>query len=294
MSSDFGNSSVADYLGVGTGEIAKTLNVPQVLVYSEVTSTMDIAQQIAASGAEAGTVIVAMSQTSGRGRGGKSWSSESGSGIWLTVIERPADRRILDVLSLRAGLSIARGLDPLRSTSQVSTDSLASSHLPPTIRLKWPNDLVVGDAKLGGILIEARWRDQEIESVAIGVGVNLRSPSAATGGSARSQSYSKEPVGLLDLDLNPEYAVSPIEVFYRIVRAVRTACSVRGILSQEELEQYELRDAAKGRECSSPLPGTVVGINCAGELLIQTSTGIKEARSGSLVYVSSASTHRQL
>lgn len=289
MSSGFGNSLVSSYLGVATDEIAKTLNVPQVLVYAEVTSTMDIAQQIAVSGAEAGTVVVALAQTSGRGRGGKSWSSESGSGIWFTIIERPTDRAILDVLSLRVGLSIASNLDPLTSSSQpVSMSPRSSAALTPTILLKWPNDLIVGTAKLGGILIEVRWRDQEIESVAIGVGINLRSPSSVPSGhSAVAGSNATQPVGILDLDLHPLYAASPIEVFYRIVRAVRTACSVPGKLSPEELDQYELRDAARGRECSSPLPGTVTGINRTGELLIQTSSGLKEARSGSLVYLSS-------
>lgn len=286
MSSGFGNSLVSSYLGVATDELAKTLNVPQVLVYSEVTSTMDVAQQIAVSGAEAGTVVVALAQTSGRGRGGKSWSSESGSGIWLTVIERPTDRAILDVLSLRVGLSIASNLDPLNSSSQPwSVNSLGSAELTPTILLKWPNDLIVGAAKLGGILIEVRWRDQEIESVAIGVGINLRLPSAHSGFSVHSGSDATKPVGLLDLDLHPQYTASPVEVFYRIVNAIRAACSVPGNLSPEELEQYDLRDSARGRKCSSPLPGVVTGINRAGELLIQTSSGLKEARSGSLVYL---------
>src|SRR5438132_4074488 len=112
---------------------------------------MDVAHEIARRGAPAGTIVLADAQTSGRGRGGSSWISEPGQGIWITLIERPADPSSFDVLSLRIGLHAARALDLFASEP---------------VRIKWPNDLYVEGAKLGGVLIEARWRNLELEWVA--------------------------------------------------------------------------------------------------------------------------------
>src|SRR5690606_9256508 len=71
----------------------------------------------------------------------------------------------LDVLSLRIGLRLAPVLE--RWT-------------PTPVRLKWPNDLLVDDRKLGGILVEARWRGERLDWVAIGLGINLAPPADAT------------------------------------------------------------------------------------------------------------------
>ena len=68
----------------------------------------------AAEGAPAGTLVVADAQTAGRGRSGRTWTSERGAGVWLTLIERPRDVDALDVLSLRVGLALAPALDRVR------------------------------------------------------------------------------------------------------------------------------------------------------------------------------------
>ena len=123
------------------------------------TSTLDVAHRIAAEGAPAGTLVVANEQTAGRGRDGKSWQSSPGTGIWLTLIERPTSSSGLDVLSLRVGLAAAEALDRFA---------------PEPIRLKWPNDLYIDRGKLAGILVEARWREGSVEWIAIGLGVIFR------------------------------------------------------------------------------------------------------------------------
>src|SRR4051812_42306663 len=113
----------------------------KLIEYDEVGSTLDVAHELAANGAEAGTLIVANAQTAGRGRMGRTWRSEPGAGLWITLIERPGDASALEVLSLRVGLALAPALDAF-------TDA--------TVQLKWPNDLYLRGRKLGGILIEAR------------------------------------------------------------------------------------------------------------------------------------------
>jgi BirA family biotin operon repressor/biotin-[acetyl-CoA-carboxylase] ligase len=103
-------------------------------------STIDIAKALATTGAPQGTLILANQQTQGRGRHGQRWVSRPGNDILLTFILRqdglnPAP----SLLSLYAALGVARVLD-------------TAYHLP--IQLKWPNDLVIGQNKLGGVLAE--------------------------------------------------------------------------------------------------------------------------------------------
>jgi BirA family transcriptional regulator, biotin operon repressor / biotin---[acetyl-CoA-carboxylase] ligase len=211
---------------------------------------MDVAHVAADSGAPAGTLILADHQSSGRGRGGKSWSSAPGSGIWLTLIERPADISGLDVLSLRVGLRAAGALDRFA---------------PEPIRLKWPNDLYLEAGKLGGILVEARWREQSVEWLAIGVGINVRRP-------ANVENASSLEVGAERLDVLAE-----------LVPALRSAAAGTGPLDGAELDEFNARDMARGRTCTEPALGRVAGITPKGELLIALADSVAPFRSGSLV-----------
>ena len=99
-----------------------------------------------------------------------------GGGLWMTLVERPASPGGIEVLSLRVGLYMAEALDALADER---------------VRLKWPNDLFVGDGKLAGILIEARWRDQRVEWVAIGVGVNVVPAADVQGASGLAAGVSR-------------------------------------------------------------------------------------------------------
>jgi BirA family transcriptional regulator, biotin operon repressor / biotin---[acetyl-CoA-carboxylase] ligase len=231
--------------------LARDLGLPQVEVFESVGSTLDVAHERAAAGAPAGTLILADAQTAGRGRHGRSWTSEPGAGIWLTLIERPADRSALDVLSLRIGLGIAESLEPL---------------IGEPLRLKWPNDVYRGGGKLAGILVEARWRGADLDWVAIGVGVNVRAPH----GQARAAG----------LDAT---RVSRNEALYAIVPALRKAAGRLGPLSEGELEAFGERDMARGRRISAPTPGLVQGINASGALVVLGARGATAVQAGSLV-----------
>ncbi|HYD54232.1 MAG TPA: biotin--[acetyl-CoA-carboxylase] ligase, partial [Gemmatimonadaceae bacterium] len=133
------------YDGIDRETLAARLGVPRLALFAEVTSTQDVANALAGDGTPAGTLVLADAQLAGRGRHGRRWASEAGAGIWLTLVERPTDAAALEVLSLRLGLEAARVLDGWADAP---------------VRLKWPNDLLVGEAKLAGILVEVRWREQ--------------------------------------------------------------------------------------------------------------------------------------
>jgi BirA family biotin operon repressor/biotin-[acetyl-CoA-carboxylase] ligase len=232
---------------------ALELGLTTLVHLQSVTSTMDEVHRLAEQGALAGTCVIADEQTAGRGRAGRSWTSEARRGVWLTLLERPADAAAVDVLSLRLGLVIARVLERLEQGGT-------------SIQLKWPNDVFNENGKVAGVLVEARWRQQAIEWVAIGVGINLQQPAQVVDAAALPA------------------RVSRAELLRALVPALRSAASARGLLTDDELREWNARDLARGRRATSPAHGIVDGITSAGALRIvdAVSGTVRELRSGSL------------
>ncbi|CAB1371063.1 biotin--[acetyl-CoA-carboxylase] ligase [Denitratisoma oestradiolicum] len=115
----------------------------------------------AAAGAPSGTVLVAERQTAGRGRRGRSWISAPADSLTFSLLWRfPHQSDAPAALSLAVGLALVRGLEALGARG---------------IGLKWPNDLLIGDSKLAGILVELQ--AGELRSAVIGIGLNLRRPN---------------------------------------------------------------------------------------------------------------------
>jgi BirA family biotin operon repressor/biotin-[acetyl-CoA-carboxylase] ligase len=238
------------YDGCSARELATRLDLPRVELFDVVGSTLDVAHEIAGN-APSGTLVLADRQSAGRGRQGRRWESASGAGVWLTLIERPADARALDVLSLRCGLHAAAALDELARQA---------------IALKWPNDLYLGGRKLAGILIETRWRGSAPDWVAIGFGLNVVAPE-------------------LDTAIGLPTGTSRIDALSHLVPALRAAAAARGHLSHEELDAWRARDLAFGRATTAPASGVARGVNAAGELLIEELDGIvSRHRTGSLTF----------
>ncbi|HWZ59155.1 MAG TPA: biotin--[acetyl-CoA-carboxylase] ligase, partial [Gemmatimonadaceae bacterium] len=238
----------ARYEGVSAAELAARLGAPRVDVYESVTSTMDLAHAAAEAGAPAGTLIVADRQTAGRGRHGRRWTAAPGAGVWLTVVERPANAAALDVLTLRLGLHAARVLDP---------------YLDAPAQLKWPNDVYASGGKLAGILVEARWQDERPAWVAIGIGINVRLPVDVPGAAAVRAGTSR------------------LDLLTALVPGVRAATTADRMLGDVEMSDYASRDVAFGRPCREPVVGTVVGISPSGELLVRSGGVVGAYRSGS-------------
>jgi len=236
--------------GYSAMELAGELGLPRVELLRETSSTQDVAHKLAAEGARSGTLVVADHQTEGRGRSGARWSSAPGAGLWLTLVERPNDPSGVHVLSIRVGIRAARALDRFAAEP---------------IRLKWPNDLYVGGGKLAGILVEARWREQRLEWVAIGVGINIAPPADMP-----------DAAGL-------DAGTRRIDVLAEMIPELRLAASCGGELTPRELVEFDTRDMARGHRCLQPAQGTVRGITPSGELLVALADTVARFRSGSLV-----------
>jgi BirA family transcriptional regulator, biotin operon repressor / biotin---[acetyl-CoA-carboxylase] ligase len=240
----------ARFDGVRAEALQRLLELPRVELLDSTPTTMDVAHRLAGQGAASGTLVIANEQTAGRGRGGKSWQSSPGAGLWLTLIERPTDSSGLGVLSLRVGLAVAEALDRFAAEP---------------IRVKWPNDLYIDRGKLAGILVEARWREQSVEWVAIGMGINVRPPEG------------------VEMAVGLEPGTERVDVLRDLIPAVRNAAQKTGILDSSELEAFNARDLARGRKCVEPALGRVAGITPGGELLVALADSVARFRSGSLV-----------
>lgn len=121
-------------------------------------STMNRAEELAEGDAPSGTVITAETQTAGRGRNGRSWVSGSG-GLFFTLLIRPrCTIRDYSLYPMAAHIAASETLGSLCGTE---------------VRLRWPNDIYVGDRKIGGILSEFHGEGDFVSWVALGVGINI-------------------------------------------------------------------------------------------------------------------------
>jgi len=122
-------------------------------------STNRVGMELGYAGEPEGAVILAEEQSAGRGRAGRSWHSERGTGIYVTLLLRPKLAPVqAPLLTMMAGLSAHAAI-------QAQT-GLA-------IDLKWPNDLMVGTRKLGGILTEMHADPSQVKFVIVGIGINV-------------------------------------------------------------------------------------------------------------------------
>lgn len=213
---------------------------PALVRLREASSTQDELHRLAEEGAPAGTAVVAEAQGAGRGSRGRSWASAPG-GLWISVLWR-GQPDVAQLLSIRAGLAVAALLDSLGG-------------LPPA-RLKWPNDVIVDDAKVGGILCEGRWGAAN-GWVAVGLGLNVSNtlPSEARFPPANLAHWRP--------DLDAAALAAP-------VAAALGHLPTDGLLTGEELASWAARDWLRGRLLRAPVPGVVQGITPAGRLLVDT------------------------
>jgi BirA family biotin operon repressor/biotin-[acetyl-CoA-carboxylase] ligase len=141
---------------IGEGNLGR-----YVYFYDEVTSTNDVARRLAEENASEGTVVVSRKQSNGRGRNRRHWFSPVG-GLWFSLILRPRNGENLTLIPLLSGVAGARAIMHVTDLK---------------VWLKWPNDLIVENRKLGGILVETML-SKSVPVVIVGVGINVRNSFA--------------------------------------------------------------------------------------------------------------------
>jgi BirA family biotin operon repressor/biotin-[acetyl-CoA-carboxylase] ligase len=126
--------------------------------FKEVDSTNDVAKYLAENGAEGGTVVVAEIQNRGKGRRGKTWISPPG-GVWMSIILRPdIPPSKAPQLTLVTGVAVAETL---------------KKELKLDVGIKWPNDILIGNKKVCGILTEVNASINKVNYVVVGIGIDM-------------------------------------------------------------------------------------------------------------------------
>ncbi len=146
-------------LGLNTQIMGK-----HIVHYDEVSSTQDIAAELARGGAAEGTLVIAEMQTKGRGRKGRSWVSLPEGGIYLSLILRPnlIPSQIVQI-PLIAGVALTKAI---------------KETVPLQPMIKWPNDIIIGKKKVGGILTEMSSEIDGVNYVVLGIGLNVNIPAS--------------------------------------------------------------------------------------------------------------------
>lgn len=131
----------------------------RILLYEETASTNTVAMKLSKQGVQEGTLVLAEAQTKGRGRMGRSWYSPKGLNLYLSLVLRPScAARVVPWVGLTAAVALAK---TIKEESGLSA------------KVKWPNDIEISKRKAAGILTEAVINLGQVESLILGIGVNL-------------------------------------------------------------------------------------------------------------------------
>lgn len=238
--------------GVPIAALGRRWGVPHAAVFHTLTSSLDVVHDLGLRGAPHGTTVIAEEQTAGRGRDGRTWRSPSG-GVWLGMLLRPG-HLALGALSVRAGLVVADAVDELLGA--------------PSARLKWPNDVLLSDRKVAGVLCETRWQGESPEWLALGVGINVCNELPAE--------LAQRAVALHEL----LPGLRRVDVLDRLVPALAAVATARPTLTEDECRAFAERDWLRGRAIHAPAAGIARGLSPDGALLVDVGANTVTVREG--------------
>ena len=243
-----------------------------ILHYREVSSTQDVAEELARNGADEGTVVIAETQTRGRGRKGREWVSPSEGGIYLSIILRPSlmPSQIIQI-PLIAGVAVSKII--MRVTT-----------LQPGI--KWPNDVITGGKKVAGILTEMSCELDRVNYVVLGIGVNVNTPG----------SFLAEPTGGIGTSLGDQCQrlVPRVEFVQNLLCEFETiymkflASGFSSIREEWKKLDNTIGSWVKVSDGEEKVEGKAIDIDEGGFLLVRQDNGeIKRIVSGDVSYSTS-------
>jgi BirA family biotin operon repressor/biotin-[acetyl-CoA-carboxylase] ligase len=246
-------------------ELAGTLFAGRLFWRRVAGSTNSDAMEAARQGAPEGSVYLADEQTAGRGRGDHGWNSAAGEGLYVSVLLRPtipAGR--FGLLPLAAGLAAA---EAIRAVSGLAAD------------LRWPNDLMIGARKAGGILVEAHAEVEGAVFAVVGMGINVHQRDFPPGLSTPATS----------LDLAAGMRVSRSALLVALLKSLER--EARGLEDPEAAKSIPARieqasSWVRGRTVEVHGPqacrGVTEGLDEFGFLRVRTAAGVVQVRTGGI------------
>jgi BirA family biotin operon repressor/biotin-[acetyl-CoA-carboxylase] ligase len=234
--------------------------------FASVDSTNQKAMRAASSGVPEGALFTAGEQTAGRGRGNHSWHSPAGQGLYVSIVLRP-QLAPNDVL----WLSLIAGLAAHAAVKEVTTIS---------VDLRWPNDIMLGDKKLGGILTELGTVGGRISHAVIGIGLNINQPQFPAELAALATS----------LRIETERDWPREDIFTALLRALdreyrallASPAATRDVIRRFEQESSYARNArvTVDDHGAAQFSGVTDGLDARGFLRVRTNEGMRTVMSG--------------
>ena len=230
----------------------------KVYYLKEVSSTMDVAKKVAKRGEEA--IVIAETQTSGRGRLGRRWHSQKG-GIYFTIILRP---RIgpahAQIINLMAAVSVARAIRSLFNLEA---------------KLKWPNDVLIRGKKVCGILAEMEAEMDVIKFVNLGIGINANNPISLYEEGATSI---KEELGR---------DISRKELLMCVLNEIEKR---RSLLGKEIISEWKALSSTINKKVriimqDEVVEGEAIDIDTDGALILRADKGIRRIIAGDCIHL---------
>jgi BirA family biotin operon repressor/biotin-[acetyl-CoA-carboxylase] ligase len=223
--------------------------------FENLVSTNNYAKELAAQEAPEGTVVIAETQTGGRGRLGREWNSPPGVGLYISVVLRPLLPPMeLPQITLTAAVAVVRAIR--RVTGVVPG-------------IKWPNDLLLGGKKLGGILTEMETESDRIRHVVIGLGLNVNNSDFPPELAGTATSLAQELGGRFSrLDLLRVWLEEFEDLYERFLNQ-----GFPDILEEWKRYTVTLGRAVTVRQGPRGISGQAVDVAPDGALLLQTPGG---------------------
>jgi BirA family biotin operon repressor/biotin-[acetyl-CoA-carboxylase] ligase len=231
--------------------------------YESIGSTNQLALELPRDEAVHGTVLVAREQSAGRGRQGRMWMSEADLGLYFTVVILDSNRRIkIPLLSLAAGVAVYEALSDICSGS---------------LDLKWPNDVLLRNRKVCGILGEAISGKSGVERIALGISVNLGHDAEDFPVEFREKATSIR----LSEGFIPEVASVLESILERLNKWYEVLAGEDGTIIARTFARYSSSAAGKRVHAiigpGDSLTGTTAGINDDGSLQLRLESGAETA-----------------
>ena len=238
----------------------------EIISYKKVDSTNDVAYGLAENGIREGTVILAEEQARGKGRHGRTWTSPPKSGICLSCILRPeiAPNEIPRI-TLLAAVAVAKSIRRITGLNAM---------------IKWPNDILINNKKVCGILTEMKAEQDSVDFIILGIGVNV---NARASGLPKGASSLKE-------ELRSHEAVSRVELVKNILEGLESDY----LLLKKEgfkpiVEEWKHLSAMLGSRIkvvlqNSAFEGQAHDIDDDGSLVVRLDSGVlRKVSSGDIV-----------
>ncbi len=232
---------------------------------AETGSTNSDALEAGGAGAPHGSVFLADAQRAGRGRGDHAWQSAGGEGLYVSVLLRPALAAArLPLLPLAAGLAAA---EAIRSASGLAVD------------LRWPNDLLLGERKAGGILVEARTEGSAVAFAVVGIGINAHQRSFDAALNTPATSLDLEAARRIGRGALLAVLLKSLE---RELAALARPAAAEAVLRRVEAASTWLRGRQVEVHGPQACTGVTDGLDANGFLRVKTTAGMVTVQTGGI------------